>query len=281
MNQKPVQTMPARQPPVASLVAAVLHVRVQMPAPALEKGEPVRQVLPSPPHCDRSSGVLPGVQSWVQYPPAARVVHNSAPPGPHIAVVHVPPAAMPVAMAMHVPVVQVVPEPQTRLHAPQLAGSSLTSMQRVPQSRVPDGQVGVPPTQRPAVQVCPSPQRRLHSPQLNTSLVMSMQLAPQVMRGAAHSDVERQVLSEQNWPAAQARPHEPQLAPSVRVSTQVPSQAMRGAVHVEVVAMHVPALQNWPPGHALPQLPQFSMSVRVLTHAPSQTIRGAVHVEVA
>jgi len=250
-------------------------------APLLSaNGGSAAHVVPAPPHSACSVAVSPGLHTPVQYPPALKATHWSAPP-PQVSPLHVPPAAMPVAMAMHEPVTQVVPELHTRPQPPQLVGSSLTSMQRVPQSSVPAGQVGVPPTQRLPMHAWPSPQRRLHMPQLNTSLVMSMQLAPQDIRGAAHSDVERQAPSEQNCPIAQSRPHDPQLAPSVRVSTQTPSHATRGAVQAVVVAMHVPALQNCPPGHARPQLPQFSMSVRVLTQAPSQIIRGAMHVEVA
>jgi hypothetical protein len=135
---------------------------------------------------------------------------------------------MPVARVTQAPPVQVLPEAHARPQAPQFAGSLLTLMQRVPQRVVGVGQVGVPPTQLLAVQVCPSPQRRLQAPQLNTSVVMSMQLDPQVMRGAAHSEVERQVPPEQNWPAVQARVHEPQWAMSVLGSMQTPSQSRRG-----------------------------------------------------
>ncbi len=53
VNHQPVQTKPARQPPVADVVPAVRHEAKQferafMPSPC------VRQVEPAPPHCVRS-----------------------------------------------------------------------------------------------------------------------------------------------------------------------------------------------------------------------------------
>jgi hypothetical protein len=197
------------------------------------KGGCATQVLPAPPHWPCSVAVVPVEQKAVQNPPLVNaLVHWSSPVGPQASVSHGPLAAMPTAIATHEPLLQVVPEAQARPQAPQLAGSLLTLMQRVPQSMVGEGQVGVPPTQRLPTQVWPSPQRRLHAPQLKTSVVMSMQLLPQVMRGAVHSEVERHVPAEQNCPVLQEREHDPQWAMSVRTSTQTPSQTIRGEAQV-------------------------------------------------
>lgn len=152
-------------------------------------------------------------------------------------------------------------------HAPQFAGSLVTSTQVPPQSVI-----AASHTHAPAVQICPPVHATLQPPQLFTSDVVSMHEPVQSTSGAVH--IEPHMPRVHVSPGfGQAVPHMPQFAVSVSRSMQMPVQAVCPAGHV-----HVLAEQVCPPAHAIPHAPQLRSSLRVSMHPPAHIICPAGQV---
>jgi hypothetical protein len=143
-----------------------------------------------------------------------------------------------------------------RPHAPQLAGSPVTSMHTPPQTRCAPGQTQAPARHKPgAGQTVP------HAPQFAASRLTSTQLAPQATSGDAQ--LVAHMPRVQTWPAAHARPQAPQFAPSAVTSTHLPPQAMVPGRHVQTPSAHAA-----PGPQTTPQAPQFDGSLSTATHPP-------------
>jgi hypothetical protein len=130
-------------------------------------------------------------------------------------------------------------------HAPQLAGSPITSTQTPEQVVRPPSQLHAPLTQ-----ACPPKQRLLQKPQFVGSIAKIAQLLPQAISPAAQ--VAEHMVCEQSRPPVHALPQVPQLAPSEL-------RFVQPVVHDESppAHWHLPAEHDWPSAHFTPHAPQF------------------------
>jgi hypothetical protein len=115
--------------------------------------------------------------------------------------------------------VQVAAPAQALPHAPQLATSVCSSMQRPAHATVPAGHAQLPPTHvAPPVQLTPQP------PQFAGLRVTSTQPFVHDIVSAGH--VVSHMPELQTWPTAHAVPHAPQCFASLAVATQTPPHSV-------------------------------------------------------
>jgi hypothetical protein len=154
-----------------------------------------------------------------QYSPAAQDIEQ--PPqlsGFFWMLMQTPPHAVVPREQAQLPFTQLPPPPHAIPHAPQFAGSRVTSTQLPAQATVPVGQTLV---HAPAPQTWPAGHVIPHDPQWLGSVAVDTQTPPHscVPAGQAHAP------STQLVPPVQAMPHPPQFPSSAVVFTQAPLQA--------------------------------------------------------
>lgn len=154
---------------------------------------------------------------------------------------------------------QTWPAPQTRLHAPQLAGSVVSCTHLLLQLVLPGGH------RHWLLRHCPpGPQELPQAPQLLGSAWVKVQAPLHSVWPPKHE--AWQLKPVQSCPAWHMVPQLPQFDGSVRDTQRLP-QRRKPLGHWQVELLHVPG------PHELPHALQFAGSLVVLVHRPLQTMK--------